>query len=695
MGKLRFVLGNIWFWVAMMVMCFLVQNLGFTSSDPSKGFDLGTLIIVSLACIICLFMFFFISHKENKMKWDWVLLPTFIILGIIFLLGIWIQQRETFVYPDGSGSAKAYVTIYEKVRASIILVVFLSFLYGGIFMASRTTVNARMNKVLLQTGIVTAYIALFYSLFAEAKTYVAMFKGTIGIDEIWIQSFFQNPNAFAGFLLLGFISCILANYYKPRLLLYISMLLFFFIMFFTKSSACIMICGLSLILYLFVEFVRSIVKRKVFRTVYLVCFFLIFIVGIILLFYGSSHNWKLFASIDKYLSFLVFRKDFGNLNNRLFVWKVAFEHIFSRKLHTLFGYGFMLSHNYLKVMSNYGVFKDFALTIETVHNGYLQILFEFGIVGFAFYIFGIVYFLYCLVRLLIEKRFHYAFIYFLAFSIVSLYNLVESTPFFYPGPKEMFYTFTIIMPVVMRSKNLWRKEDIDEFKAIPTEDRKTNYKTIARGLGVVLTSIIVMSGTMLVSPMTLSHDWMKTLWLLVLVAAVFFQLFLPYLIALYSKNSSGMMFLLHLTANILLIGVVIFGVSFSLYSLHLPKIIYYSVIAVLSLLLFTIDTIVYIFVKNGSFSEWGMTILESIFIIPHWAMLGAFTGGAVLLLSFGLFNRLNVFGYFIIAAIILFIYFGILYFVPTKRGKEMIEEANMQSIKRMQKAITYDETYYG
>lgn len=273
--------------------------------------------------------------------------------------------------------------------------------------------------------------------------------------------------------------------------------------------------------------------------------------------------------------------------------------------------------------------------------------------------------------------------------------MTEACPPFFHGPKELYFTMVLFMPVISRSKYLWHKEYLDDFKKIEAPKRRTDYKTFARGLGIVLTSIIVISIAMLISPMTISTPWLRNLWLIVLVGSLGLQIFLPYLVGLYSKDSSGWMFLLHLSVNLLFIFLIIFAVGFVMISSHASKYVIILVTGITALLLFTGDTFAYILVKHGSIEEWGMTILESLFLIPRYAIIGGFVPTVGLVLAIQAFNRINIFNYFIIAAIGLFGFYAVLYFLPTKRGKEMIVEANLQSISRVQKAIIYDETYYG
>ena len=144
MGKLKFTFTNIWFFAALVLVCFLTENSTHLQSDLTIGFDIPTLIILSLATVGALVMFYFANHKENKIKVDWVLLPAISIIGIAFILGIWLNKGQTYPFANGEGSIEVTFTIYERIRATVILVIFLAFMYAMVFMVNVN--NHRIHK---------------------------------------------------------------------------------------------------------------------------------------------------------------------------------------------------------------------------------------------------------------------------------------------------------------------------------------------------------------------------------------------------------------------------------------------------------------------------------------------------------------------------------------------------------------------
>ena len=214
MGKLKFTFTNIWFFLSLVLICFLTENSTHLQSDLTIGFDPVTLIILSLATVGSLVMFYFINHKENKIKADWVLLPMLTIVGIAFILGIWLNNGQTYAFANGEGSIEVSYTVYEKIRATVILVIFLAFFYAMIFMVNVNHPRSRKFYWFAYIAIGVSLFSLIFSLITEHNDYASIFK-TEGseLPNISIDSFYGNKNYYGGVLFIGFLSCIIANYY--------------------------------------------------------------------------------------------------------------------------------------------------------------------------------------------------------------------------------------------------------------------------------------------------------------------------------------------------------------------------------------------------------------------------------------------------------------------------------------------------
>jgi O-antigen ligase len=115
-------------------------------------------------------------------------------------------------------------------------------------------------------------------------------------------------------------------------------------------------------------------------------FLFILIFSITFLFFSS----EIFALVPGY-----FGKDL-TLSGRVDIWKFAWDDI-EKKL--LFGYGFatywIMGSSRLEIFASY--FEGFM--VNEAHNGYLEILLQLGVVGFIFFLFPIVAYIYRMFKL--------------------------------------------------------------------------------------------------------------------------------------------------------------------------------------------------------------------------------------------------------------------------------------------------------
>ena len=323
MEKLKFTIGNLWFWVAMVFTCFLTENMQYLSINPLNGYNPTTLILVTAGTVACLFMYFFFNHKRNGLKFDWILLSTISTLGIAFLVGIWLAKGNTYVFENGSDSITVSFTTYEKVRASIILVVFLAFTYAYMFCINTAKFSNRKIILLAYVGIGAAVVSIIYSLATEMKVYEAIFKNEIS-GYISIDSFYGNKNYYGSVLFIGILSTIVAIYYKPRFHWYLLLIFMYVVLLSTAAVLPSVIITVLLPIYLFEETIRFSVKRKWKYATFATISILIMFALIIIFFYGSNHEWNGFKGLDVYLSDVFNSKNFSTFSGRTKIWKIFF-----------------------------------------------------------------------------------------------------------------------------------------------------------------------------------------------------------------------------------------------------------------------------------------------------------------------------------------------------------------------------------
>ena len=90
MGKLRFTLTNVLFWIVLLLSCFLSENFAILNSNPLNGFSLDSAYRLTVSAILLLVLYYFLEHKKNGLTFDKILLPS---LAIAALFLIWTVFR--------------------------------------------------------------------------------------------------------------------------------------------------------------------------------------------------------------------------------------------------------------------------------------------------------------------------------------------------------------------------------------------------------------------------------------------------------------------------------------------------------------------------------------------------------------------------------------------------------------------------
>lgn len=693
MGKLKFTLVNIWFWVAMILVCFLTENLAHLTPNPKAGFDYPTLFLLTFACLASLFMFYFINHKNNKMKIDWVLLPAFIIVGSVFTLSIWLNKGGEYPFANGSGSFEVIISNHDKIKATITLWVFLIFSYAMFFSLHINSPFSKKIRFLALVGVGAALISLVYSLITEKDVYISIFKGTVDPGAS-IDSFYGNKNYYGGVLFIGFLSCIIANYYKPRFYTFLLAVIFPLGILASASMLPAIISIVAMLIYLFEEVIRYSIKKKwlysFFATFSIICVLAL----VILFFYGVTHMWDGFIGLDAYLTEMFQKKNFATFSGRIDIWKSVFPYCFDNFTHLFLGHGFMISEK--TILGITGAMHNNNLPgVRTAHNGYLQVLFEYGLFGVLIHLILVSYFIYCCIRLLLEKRFHFVFIYLFVGICCAAYNYCESSSYFDAGVKEIFMTCLFVMPVIRDAKFINHYKKVEEIKNSEVSDKELDHISLGKVLSVAIMSVIVITGTMFMSPISYNSNWLRYLLLNIIIGSSIALIFIPYLIALYYKNSDKLFFILRFAFNFILMGLAVsFCFIFFNRDPKLKSLIPYLIPSIIAGMLL-LEVFFYSLIKRGSIKQWANITFVGGFYINKIAILGGLLFGAIPYLVMENLGYMNMFIYVLVPFISFIGYYALLYFFPSKQGKEVFNNLNNTMINYQKELVIKGEKYYG
>ena len=84
MGKLRFTLTYLLFWIIIAFSCLLAENFSLLTVDHMGGMQMGSLFMLSFFIILLLVFYYILERKHNKIKIDTILLCT-IATFVLFL----------------------------------------------------------------------------------------------------------------------------------------------------------------------------------------------------------------------------------------------------------------------------------------------------------------------------------------------------------------------------------------------------------------------------------------------------------------------------------------------------------------------------------------------------------------------------------------------------------------------------------
>ncbi len=693
MGKLKFTLSNIWFWIALIAVSFLTENLSLLTNNMRQGFDMATLGVLSAGCLACLVMYYFVNHKENKVKLDYVLLPGIAIVGLCLLLGIWLQGSVTYPYADGTDSVTVTFSVYEKVRASIIVVLFLGVAYAFTFMMNINRPSNRILMLLAYVGIGAAVVSVIFSLITEMNVYVAIFKGD-EIHGLSIDSFYGNKNYYGGILFVGILTCIIANYYRPRLHWYILMVALYVILISTAAVLPSLISTIAVPLYLFEEIIRFAVKKKWKYCIFALVSLLILMSLALTFYWGSRHEWKGFVGLDNYISEVFKTKNFITYSGRTKIWTTVLPLCFDSPLHAILGHGFLLSRKSLIAITSV-MYNSSTNGVQTTHNGYLETLFDYGMVGLIVHVILIGYFVYAAIRLLLEKRFHFVFVYSFVVACCAVFNFCESSSFFDAGVKEIYMTMVFMMPVIAEYKISRRQEKLEEIKNHPAKLKAWDPVKLGQLVAIVIMSFLAVALTSLTISIVYQNVKFEYFMFNVVIGLAIALLFVPYLVTLYYKGEEKLHFILHSVFNGLLIPAVI--VILYLFMVREPSIslmIPYLLPGLLVLVL-VLETVIYSLIKNGSIKEWFTVVIKGSFVINRYALLGSI----LCILIPGLVLQTMGYMTYYIFIVCLFLgligYYAVFHFLPTKAGREILNDCNELAIWNIKRIALKDEKYYG
>ena len=481
MGKLRFTLTNIIFWAALTLSCFWAENINLLNSNPQGGFGSFSSFVLPIVIIGLLICYLFLEHKKNGLKHDKILLPVLFISLIVLVFNVFRQVNRSFIDWDGTGAFSFSFSLRERITAALQIVSWIGVLYCVFYCSNRFNVVLRNIRWLVKAFLIVIVCLVLIDVIYEWESIINL-KNSTGL-----QFLFGHNNVWAMIILSAIISCLILLYDKFNILYYAAMILLCCFILLTKSTTSFLIGLLIVNAYTLFEIISNLKKKKknaIKELISYLCVVLVLLCAFIFVVaYKGGASWI--------VSFIQDKKE--TLNSRFLFWKHILGLISNNQLDFIFGLGHQTGDVILKEY----VWSGFFGRINSAHNGVMEIVLRYGILGGIIYIGILALIVICLIINARKKNYRFAFVYGLAFVSIMFHSLTESTTIFTPNVQGMYFGLIVALPIL----NILHKKRFDESKknliADSVEEPHITSKTIVISLVLFAISVIVAKYTKL------------------------------------------------------------------------------------------------------------------------------------------------------------------------------------------------------
>ena len=487
MGKLRFTLTSIIFWIVLVLSCFLSENITLFAQNPNAGLSFQSAAILT-ACLLVLFaIYFFFEHKNNKIGFEKILLPCLAFFGIIMILNIVRQGDRTLLSLDGSNEITVAYTIFDRFLSISQVIVWLLVIYAIVFVSNRFRISKESFRWLAKAFWAFIIVAIIADLFYEHQKIGEVF--TSPWYQKGLQFIFGNGNVWAFLVVLGVLSALVLSTKKFFLPYYVSMILMTLYLFLTKSSTCIVISAFAVFCYTLYEII-SLLKTNKKRALILLALLgsaIIVAVSIVLIFINVDSLAS--TKIGSLLRGLFLDKHFDSFSGRTNIWKGIIDILKENSLDMFLGLGHGTGNKFFRLIANDGY--SFYGGLKSAHNGFMEILLRYGIFGLVIYASLIGLIIFCFVLHIRKKNYRFAFIYGLAFIAILFHSIFESTTIFTPNVEGLYIGIIFALPIL----SILQSKHFDELKESLEKEEIANERL--KGQSVFMTLMLFVASILI------------------------------------------------------------------------------------------------------------------------------------------------------------------------------------------------------
>ena len=449
MGKLRFAFTNVIFWVVLLLSCFLSENFALFNDNPLKGFSLDSAFILTISIIGLLVLYYFLEHKKNNLKFDRILLPIFIVSGLLLILNVFRQGTIVFNYSYGFEPLVIKFSIQDRIMVSLQVIIWLSVIYALVFVYNRYCVTNERFRWIGKIYLIVLLLCIVLDLFIEGQHIINIFRGTYtGGGLMFLMG---NENVWSLLIFSGLLTVVMLSYKHFKWYYYALMMFLFTFNLLTTCTATTLISLVVIIAYTLYEILTRYKENKKVAIRRLIILAVILIGGFAMFRLLSYLKMPVVSNVWSFSKNLLLYKNLFTFSNRSGIWQKVFDVLLQNPIDLIFGLGHKTANK---------IFLEFTHGLRSGHNGFIEILLRYGIVGLLMYLGLIGLTTYSLILYIRKKNYRFAFIYGLCFISILGHSISESTTLFTPNVGGLYFGFVFVLPIL----NILQEKRFNELK---------------------------------------------------------------------------------------------------------------------------------------------------------------------------------------------------------------------------------------
>lgn len=483
----------------MIFMAYFAENvIVFDFNNFQREFTILEYVLLFSGILAIMVYYFYSEFKYNGMKLKWILAVILILIVFSTSLGIFltpeIQYFETIEIIDEVETLviKEYSTsMIDKLKSFLFVVIAAAGVYIQVIILPKIISFKRYVLFLMYIIVMISVISAFVSYFMDYESYVHLYyHGLVGYN--FPQSFVFNRNMYALMLLLGIMALYVIISYLPKWYNYVFLIFIFINIFFTFSKAAFGIAVITFIVHFVYRMIATFKRNKIRNIIYLALVGILAICGILLIPFPFFMEIQLFNEARRFILEYYINLGIGSYDGRTEIWDSVLA--LSNGTYLWFGRGLTIFNKTLFFYcGEIALPRRYALFS---HNGFLEILGQWGLVGLIPYCLGVLTILIIDIYVAV-KNYKVGIPALIIFGAFLGYTMVETSTLFDLTIEGITTTALVTLPA-LSWLNARRHPEINraivdtaeeiEYK-MPTFDRGLFEKQVARYLALFLSLI--------------------------------------------------------------------------------------------------------------------------------------------------------------------------------------------------------------